>query len=135
MVTLPYIKGVTEPLERVFRKHNVATAVKPKTTLRSLLVHPKDKQPDLAKTDCVYRIPCKSCDEVYIGETGRTFGTRLEEHKKEANNLNTTKYTRFKKRQAQKEDKKSAVTDHVARKNCVIDWEGAKVIDREDPLD
>ena len=27
---------------------------------------------------------------------------------------------------------KSAVTEHIARKNCVIDWEGAKVIDRED---
>ena len=46
--------------------------------------------------------------------------------------MNTTKYTRSQKREAQREDKKSAVTDHVARKNCVIDWEGARVIDRED---
>ncbi|KAI8480623.1 hypothetical protein Bbelb_416350 [Branchiostoma belcheri] len=29
-----------------------------------------------------------------------------------------------------KEEKKSAVTDHVARNNCVINWEGARVIDR-----
>ncbi|XP_035673223.1 uncharacterized protein LOC118413797 [Branchiostoma floridae] len=126
MVTIPYIKGVTEPLERVFRKHGIATAVKPKTTLRSLLVHPKDKQEDLAKTDCVYRIPCQSCDQVYIGETGRTFGTRLEEHKKEANNIDATRYTRSQKKLALKEEKKSAVTDHIARNNCVIDWEGAK---------
>ena len=134
MVTIPYIKGVTEPLERVFRKHNIATAVRPKTTLRSLLVHPKDKQQDKAKTDCVYRIPCKSCEQVYIGETGRTFGVRLEEHKKEADNFESVKYTRAQKRQAQKEENlnKSAVTDHIARNNCVIDWEGARVIDRED---
>ncbi|XP_035672164.1 uncharacterized protein LOC118413102 [Branchiostoma floridae] len=126
MVIIPYVKGVTEPLERVFRKHGIVTAVKPKTTLRSLLVHPKDKQEDLAKTDCVYRIPCQSCDQVYIGETGRTFGTRLEEHKKEANNIDATRYTRSQKRLALKEEKKSAVTDHIARNNCVIDWEGAK---------
>ncbi|KAI8514215.1 hypothetical protein Bbelb_085390 [Branchiostoma belcheri] len=132
MVIIPYVKGITEPLERVFRKHNIATAVKPKTTLRSLLVHPKDKLQDTAKTDCIYKIPCKSCSEVYIGETGRTFGTRLEEHKKEADNMDTVKYTRSQKRHAQKEEKKSAVTDHIARNNCVIDWEGAKVIDRED---
>ncbi|CAH1258851.1 Hypp2092 [Branchiostoma lanceolatum] len=132
MVVIPYIKGVTEPLERVFRKHNVSTAVRPKTTLRSLLVHPKDKLDDLVKTDCVYKIPCKSCNEVYIGETGRTFGTRLDEHKKEADSIEVVKYTRSQKRQAQQVDKKSAITDHIARHNCIIDWEGAKVIDRED---
>ncbi|CAH1244343.1 Hypp7269 [Branchiostoma lanceolatum] len=132
MVIIPYIKGVTEPLERMFRKHNVATAVRPKTTLRSLLVHPKDKVDDLAKTDCVYKVPCASCEEVYIGETGRTLGTRLKEHQKEATDSDAVKYTRSQKRQAQQEEKKSAISDHVARNNCVIDWEGAKVIDRED---
>ncbi|KAI8512067.1 hypothetical protein Bbelb_111670 [Branchiostoma belcheri] len=51
MVTLPYIKGITEPLQMIFKKHNIATAVKPKTTLRNLLVHPKDKLHDSVKTD------------------------------------------------------------------------------------
>ncbi|KAI8494409.1 hypothetical protein Bbelb_276350 [Branchiostoma belcheri] len=46
--------------------------------------------------------------------------------------MGTVKYTRSQKRHAQNEGKKSAVTDHIARNNCVIDWEGAKVIDRED---
>ncbi|XP_078590228.1 uncharacterized protein LOC144870038 [Branchiostoma floridae x Branchiostoma japonicum] len=86
MIIIPYVKGITETLERIFRKHAIATAVKPKTTLRNLLVHPKDRLEDSSKTDCVYKIPCKSCDKVYIGETGRTFNTRLEEHKKEAQN-------------------------------------------------
>ena len=26
---------------------------------------------------------------------------------------------------------KSAITDHANRNNCIIDWEGTKVIDRE----
>ncbi|KAI8497578.1 growth hormone receptor [Branchiostoma belcheri] len=56
----------------------------------------------------------------------------VEEHRKEADNSETGRYTRSQKQQAQKEEKKSAVTDHVARNNCVIDWEGARVIDRED---
>ena len=132
MVVIPYVKGTTEALERIFRKHNVATAVKPKTTPRNLLVHPKDKLEDSSKTDCIYRIPCKSCDKVYIGETGRTFHTRLEEHKKEALNSKAVRYTRANKKEAEREENKSAVTDHINRNNCVIDWEGARVIDRED---
>ncbi|XP_066289701.1 uncharacterized protein [Branchiostoma lanceolatum] len=131
-VTLPYIQGITEPLERIFRKHNIATAVRPKTTLRNLLVHPKDKLQDSVKTDCVYKIPCMSCNKVYIGETGRTFGCRLEEHRKEAESTKVGRYTRAQKQVAEKEENKSAVTDHIMRNNCAIDWDGAKVIDRED---
>jgi hypothetical protein len=132
MVTIPYVKGVSEPLQRVFRKHNIATASRPHMTLRKLLVHPKDKVDDIAKTDCVYKIPCKSCEQVYIGETGRTLGTRLEEHKKDAESARDRRFTRGQRREAENEENKSAVTDHINRNNCVIDWEGAKVVDRED---
>ncbi|XP_035659380.1 E3 ubiquitin-protein ligase TRIM71-like [Branchiostoma floridae] len=132
MIIIPYVKGITETLERIFRKHAIATAVKPKTTLRNLLVHPKDRLEDSSKTDCVYKIPCKSCDKVYIGETGRTFNTRLEEHKKEAKNSKGSAYTRSQKKAAEQTENKSAVTDHIHRNNCVIDWEGARVIDREE---
>jgi len=47
-------------------------------------VHPKDKQEEEEITDCVYKIPCGNCEKTYTGETGRKFGTRLEEHKTEA---------------------------------------------------
>lgn len=84
MITISYVKEVSEPMEWILRKHNIATAIRPHVTLRKLLVHPKDKVDDHSKTDCVYKIPCKSCAKVYIVETGRKFGTRLSEHKKEA---------------------------------------------------
>jgi len=32
-------------------------------TLKSLLVHPKDKQDKEEITDCVYKIPCASCEK------------------------------------------------------------------------
>ena len=94
-------------------------------------MHPKDKEENSKKTDCVYQIPSKSCNYRYIGETGRTFGTRLEEHKKEVANITTRRFTREQKRVSTVIDHKSAITDHADRINCIIDWEGAKVIDRE----
>ena len=42
-VTLPYIGGVTEPISRLIRKTGVAAHAKPHTTIRSILVAPKDK--------------------------------------------------------------------------------------------
>ena len=77
MVTLPNVQGVKEPVQRVLKHH-----VRPHRNLRQILVHPKDKVEDKHKTDCVYQIPCKTCNMCYICETGRTFGTRLDEHQK-----------------------------------------------------
>ena len=51
-------------------------------TLKDLLVHPKDKRDEEQTCDCVYEIPCNSCNQVYIGETGRAFGTRLKRAQK-----------------------------------------------------
>ena len=80
MITLPYLKGLSEKCRRIFSRYNVQTALKPACTLRRMLVRPKDSRPLLRTSDCVYRIPCSNCNEVYIGETGRHLEERLEEH-------------------------------------------------------
>ena len=69
------------------RKHQVPVAMRPVKTFKSLLVHPKHKQEKEEITDCIYKIPCASCEKCYIGETGRKFGTRLKEHKTEVESI------------------------------------------------
>ena len=44
-MTLPYIGGVTEPISRLIRITGVAAHAKPHTTIRSILVAPKDSGP------------------------------------------------------------------------------------------
>ena len=41
---------------------------------------------DKNKISGVYKINCEKCDMVYIGETGRTFKTRINEHEKSMKN-------------------------------------------------
>ena len=92
-------------------------------TLRKILVHPKDKVKRKEVSECVYKIPCKNCDKVYIGETGRPFVTRLNEHKKEVELKEKTKFTRQRKQSVDEQQNKSAITDHVVKENHVIGWD------------
>ena len=43
MVFIPYVNGLTERIQRVYKKHKLKAAMKPHSTLRNILVHPKDK--------------------------------------------------------------------------------------------
>ena len=81
MVILPYVKGVTDLIQWIAHRE-IATSVRRHQNIRRLLVHQKDNVEDSKTTDCVYQSPCKSCKHAYIGETGRTLGTRLEENLK-----------------------------------------------------
>ena len=86
-MVLPYIQGTSEQLKRAFKKKGISTTFKPRTTLRQLLVHPKDK-PD-KKDICgpIYHIKCsgnsdQECNKDYIGETERNLRARFLEHRR-----------------------------------------------------
>ena len=128
------VKGTTEAIQRVLKGYNITTAVRPNTTLRKLLVSPKDKVPKEKQCGVVYEVPCHNCDKTYIGETGRQLGTRVEEHKKEVEELSKAAYTRTKRKVSTAELNKSAITDHGVSQNHVINWDGVRVIDREDDI-
>ena len=79
-IGLPYISKLSEQVARIFKSYNIPVYHKLINTLRSLLVHPKDRTAKAAKCGVVYDIQCPECDQHYIGETARTLGTRIKEH-------------------------------------------------------
>jgi len=103
----------------------------PHITTRDLLVHPKDKVRKEGTAECIYRILCKNCQNVYIGETAHTFGVRMKEHQKEVELHEGKKYTKSTRKQSQSEQNKSAVTHHVNIESHIIDWEETTVISWE----
>ena len=110
---LPYMKGTTDKIGNILRKFDVKAIFKPQNQVRHLLGNAKDRTP--LQIEGVYEIPCGTCDKKYIGETGRTVKTRLEEHKR-AIRLGYSS--------------KSAVAEHEATGHA-IDFEKSKVIARE----
>lgn len=78
---LPYIQGLSEKIQTACRKIGVRTVFKSRETLRQRLMKVKTRVPDVKKKEIVYKIPCRDCDAVYIGETGRSLQKRITEHK------------------------------------------------------
>lgn len=71
---------MTDAISRTIRKAGVAVHHRPFNTIRSHLVHPKDKVPKDERTGVVYQIQCGDCDATYVGETERSLRKRVSEH-------------------------------------------------------
>ena len=114
-VSIPYIKGTSEPIGRILRSVGIQTAMKPTNTLKQALVKPKDRDPFEEQAGVVYEISCKDCSAKYIGQTGRHLRERLKEHKRATERGN---------------DLESGVAEHVANTGHHIDW-SANVLDKD----
>ena len=83
MLGIPYVAGLSEQLNRVYKAHGVHIYHKPANTLHSKLVHPKDKTP--MEQQCrtiLYHITCDNDpDHTYIGETKQPLHQRFKEHR------------------------------------------------------
>ena len=71
-VTIPYIKGISEAIQRILSKENIRVAFRSRTTVRSILTNVRPRIPQHDKKGVVYCIPCQDCDKVYVRERGRT---------------------------------------------------------------
>jgi hypothetical protein len=76
---LPFVGPTFNQINRVLARHNIKSVGLPQQKLSSLLRPVKDNLE--LKTPGVYKIPCE-CGKVYIGQTGRSIGTRLKEHQR-----------------------------------------------------
>ena len=88
-VVIPYIRGLSETLKRVYASYGIQTFFKPTNTLRQILVAPKDKTKKEDIAGPIYLIHCKGdttsnrqCRDIYIGETERNLKKRFLEHRR-----------------------------------------------------
>ena len=79
-VIIPYVKGVSEKIRQALGKQKITTAFKPMGSIKSTLVHTKDKVLSHIKDNLVYEATCSSCDATYIGETQQPLNKRVYQH-------------------------------------------------------
>ena len=82
-VVIPYIKGLSEQYRYTLAIYRVKVFFKGTSTIKSLLMHPKDPIPDAHKTDIIYhwKCPTNNCTAEYIGETNRSLKERVSDHR------------------------------------------------------
>jgi hypothetical protein len=77
-VIIPFYGNTTAQIKRILARHNIQTHFRSWPNIRSKTRPKKSKQ---VPTDVVYKIPCQSCDDFYIGQTGTTIDKRIQQHK------------------------------------------------------
>ncbi|BHF76233.1 hypothetical protein SprV_0501933100 [Sparganum proliferum] len=68
---LPYVKNVSEAVDRLLAPLAVGVAHRPEATIRRLVMKPIDPLPRLETSGVVYRFWCSCGQSNYVGETGR----------------------------------------------------------------
>ena len=112
---IPYIRGLSENVEKSLKDLEVRTVFKTNLTLRRHLTKVKTPSDPVPTKGVVYRIP-HECGSMYVGETRRTLKQTITEHKRAVKNV----------------DSNNGIAVHVAKTKRQIIWDEAEVICREE---
>ena len=84
-VVIPYTQGMAESFKKICCKYGIQTYFKGNTTVKQILMKPKDKDPKDKKSEVIYGSQCWdiACGKKYTGETSRTLGERYREYLKQ----------------------------------------------------
>ena len=87
-ISAPYFPGLSESFKQLFKYTHIQVCFKGQNTIKSMLMHPKDKINPSLKKDVVYQLSCTdpSSKSSYIGKSCRSLGECVKEYSKEGKN-------------------------------------------------
>jgi len=74
-----YIGRETRAITKVFKNTKVKVTYSTNNTLRKLLMEKHQPQRNKYENSWIYQITCPTCNMKYMGQTGRSFNTRIQE--------------------------------------------------------
>ena len=96
------------PAIKILKHLNINLIFTYENTIRNSLI----KNSPSNKTGGVYHVPCKKCDQIYIGHSGKHLEQRIKQHKYSVRTATSS----------------SAIFKHVESFNHPINWEQACVV-------
>ena len=75
-IVVPHVQGLWENLKKICSRYGVETHFRESTTIKQMLIRPKNKDSKECQSNVMYSYQCTEvdCSEKYIGETSRTLG-------------------------------------------------------------
>lgn len=116
----PFINGLTQRIQRIIEDDNHKLAVYNILTTDSLFTKLKDKPKKDEQINVIYKIKCKECPSVYIGQTKQHIKKRISQHKYD---------TKIKDGMVQLD--KTALAKHRFEFDHQFDFENYKILDVE----
>ena len=101
---------MSDDIGKIMKQHGVKIVFKQGIRLRNILNN-NNKRTILNRHNVVYDLSCKDCDEVYVGQTKRKLGTRIDEHKKAKHRNSLT----------------SNVAEHALKNNHNVDFDNPRI--------
>jgi hypothetical protein len=74
-----YVRTETRAITRLFKHTNLRIALKPNNTIQNHL-QPKKPNSDKYNNSGIYHMKWNDCHKKYVGQTGRKFKTRYQQH-------------------------------------------------------
>ena len=79
--TFTYIGKETTYITKIFKHSNIKIPYRTNNTLQKLLTHSSQNHDKFTRSG-VYKLTSPDCGKAYVGQTGRDFFTRYNEHKR-----------------------------------------------------
>lgn len=81
----PYIHMVSERISRTIASESIKFGFYNCNPIRRYFSKLKDKTNTALRSNVIYSIPCRNCEQVYIGQTSTWLKTRISTHKSDIN--------------------------------------------------
>ena len=69
-------------LQKCFEKYEIQIGIKKTKNVFEYIKNDKTEEIPLTEKSSVYKLKCGECNKIYLGETGRKFKIRMNEHAK-----------------------------------------------------
>ena len=75
-IVIPYIQGLCESIKKICGRYGIQTHFKGNSTIKNLLVSPKEEDPMVNKSGAMYCFQCgdPNCNDEYIGKPLGPYG-------------------------------------------------------------
>jgi len=113
---LTYHPNIFEEIKRKVKQFDIELVAGNYANLKRQLTHVKDVTPLQEVKGAVYKLNCKDCDTVYVGETGQKLTSRIYRHQLAGKNKDVEHYP---------------LVEHCLNTGHSTDWSNVEVLTSE----